>query len=59
MASTLFSRVSNGTGFPELSMSFHSPVTPMIATLNTYFGENNFSRVGLVDIFKLDSSQTT
>lgn len=51
MASTLFSRVSNGTGFPELSMSFHSPVTPMIATLNTYFGENNFSRVELVDIF--------
>lgn len=28
-ASTLFSRVSSGTGLPDCSMSFHSPVTPI------------------------------
>lgn len=28
-ANTLFSSVSNGTGFPDCSINFHSPVTPI------------------------------
>lgn len=34
-ANTLFSNVSNGTGLPDCSISFHSPVTPMFDSYST------------------------
>lgn len=60
-ANTLFSSVSNGTGFPDWSISFHNPVTPIV---KIYFHAKNLLKVliavvSLLSVLVFSANQTS
>lgn len=55
MARILFSSISNGTGLPDDSISFHRPVTPII--LMVWCGVNKLKEMGNIKSCRAISQQ--